>query len=272
MDIVVASSRGFDVESLLYKNHPNRERLFVYSKSGGQTLKLAAKVPKIIKFYGDQGSQKHHVYFLSGLCDLTYMDRDWEYSAYDIYEEVFFTEPWYEAANRVTRDIYSAIESVRTPNITPVFCTVPPMSFRLWNEHRLKKGETSFLLHHSQYEEMQYSLISAIRSLNNNIVQINSANGMTTPHLATTVMQNMGPDRRPRVFYSRFRDGVHPGKDLKAKWAKKLIKAMTLNRDNSASATHPTDSDDEERDYVEALVSGHLQNAIDVAHSGGPIL
>ena len=266
MDIVVASSRGFDIESLLYEKHPNPEKLYVYSKSGAQTPKLAKLVPEIVDYFGDQGSQSYHVYFLSGLCDVTYMDRDWEYSEYEQYEEVFFIEPWYEAANRVTRSIYSAIESVRKPNVKPIFCTVPPMSFRLWNEYRLNKGETSFLLHHNQYEEMQYSLISAIRSLNNNIVQINSANGMTTPHMATTVMQNMGADRRPRVFYSRFRDGVHAGKDLKIKWAKKLIKAMTLNRANSVPLTHLTDSDDEERDYVEALVANRLQNDLDVAH------
>ena len=175
-------------------------------------------------------------------------------------------ESWHQAVDRVTHSIHSVSESMLKIHVTPIFCTIPPCSFRLWNFHRLHKGNTSYLLHHNHYEDMQYSLISAIQQINSNIIQINSSNGVTTPHLASAVMDNR-PNQRPRVHYSRFRDGVHAAKDLKKKWAKKMLKAISTNR-----ALHPTphqfmDSDTEEREYIEAMVMGHLSNAHEEARA-----
>ena len=252
----------------LIKNHPSSHRLHIYAKSAGKTEDLAALVPDFIKEVGVQNTQGLHVYFLSGLCDITCMEVDREYSAYESYEEVVFMEPWQETVDRVTKSINSAAESMFQINVTPIFCTIPPMSFHTWNHHRLQKGNTSFLLHHNHYEDMQYSLITAIQRINNNIVQINSSNGVTTPHLATTVMTNMGPNRRPRVFYNRFRDGVHAAKDLKKKWAKKLCKAMYENRNLVPTTPFEfMDSDAEERDYIDSMVSSHLVNVFEEARS-----
>ena len=113
---------------------------------------------------------------------------------------------------------------------------------------------------------MQYSLISAIHQINNNIVQINSSNGVTTPHLATTVMDNR-PNQRPRVHYTRLRDGVHATKDLKKKWAKKMHKSMSTNRAILPSLHQLMDSDTEEREYIEAMVMSHLSDAYDNARA-----
>ena len=252
----------------LIKMHPGFNRSHIYAKTGGKTQALAALVPEFMKEIGVQSTQGVHVYFLSGLCDVTYMDADREYNDYECYEEVIFMEPWQKTVDRVTKSIYSAAESMFKLNVTPIFCTIPPMSIHTWNHHRLEKGNTSFLIHHNHYEEMQYPLISAIQSINNNIVQFNSSNGVTTPHLATTVMTNMGPNRRPRVFYNRFRDGVHAAKDLKKKWAKKLYKAMCENR--NITPTTPVelmDSDAEDRDYIDSMVSSHLANVFQEARS-----
>ena len=175
-------------------------------------------------------------------------------------EEVFFMESWHQAVHRVTQSIHSVSESMTKIHATPIFCTIPPCSFRIWNSHRLNKGNTSYLLHFNHYEDMQYSLISAIHQINSNIVQINSSNGVTTPHIATTVMDNR-PDQRPRVHYSRLRDGVHATNELKKKWAKKMHKSMTSNRAHTPSMHQLMDSDTEEREYIEAMVMSHLSNA-----------
>ena len=262
MDIILSSSRGADVLEALKENHPNPGRLHFEIESGGQIENLAALVPSILKKYGETGDQGYHVYFVAGLCDVTVKDQDWDHGRY---EEVIFTEPWFDAVNRVTRSIYSAIESVREFNVTPVFCTIPPCSFRVWNFKRLQQRKTSHLIHFNYYEDMQYSLISAIQDINRNILHINDANGVTTPYLASTVMENLGPNQRPRVHYNRFRDGVHAKKGLKEKWAKKLITAMAANRFNIPSPPQLTDSDAEDLEYVSSLVSSRLENVFDEA-------
>ena len=273
-DIVMASSRGFDVEVELPKLHPSPSNLHIYAEAGGKLEDLAALVPDFIEHIGEQDTQGHHVYFLAGLCDVTFKDSNLNYkNDHERYEEVFFMESWQEGVDRVTKSIHSVAESMNELNVIPIFSTIPPCSLHTWNFNRLNKGKTSYLLHHNYYEDMQYSLISTIQQLNNTIVQYNTSNGVTTPHIATSVMSNTGPNTRPRVFYTRFRDGVHADKDLKKKWAKKLNKAMIENRRiQTARRILPAqieyryiDSDHEDEEYVDRILQEHMANTMEEA-------
>ena len=135
-----------------------------------------------------------------------------------------------ECIRRMKASIQSVTEAVLTPNTTPVFCTIPPCSLSTWNSRRLRFGHTSGLLHSAYYEDMQANMIKCLKDINAHIVSVNRSLGVATPFLASTVMDNLGPDRPPRVHYSRLRDGVHADRFLKRKWAKKLLTAMNTNR------------------------------------------
>ena len=139
------------------------------------------------------------MYFLAGLCDLTFRDIDDQFWNNEPYEEVIFMESPMEAYARMTTLYESVSESVINNGATPCFSTIPPSNLNIWNEVRLNDHHaTSLLLHFHQYDDMQSNLIKAIEQINKFIVKLNGRNGMSTPFLASTIMDNV-PGAAPRV-------------------------------------------------------------------------
>ena len=240
MDIILASSRGREMNSELRKIHPCPDNLLIKFIPSAGLSSLAGLVPSFTG-RGEAGSIDH-VYFLAGLCDVTNMSFDdrWSYE-FGHYEEVIFNESPHEAVSRVQEIYRSVSESVTKANAIPCFSTIPPMSLETWNTIRLNQQKTSFLIHHRQYESMQENLINTIIDINRFIIHLNIANQMTTPYLASTILSNV-PGRKMRVHYSRFSDGVHPTQELNKKWAKKLNNAIRDNRGRAQQVVRPFDS------------------------------
>ena len=71
MDIVVASSRGFDVAQQLFRRHQDPENLWLHAVPRGTYEQLADEVPDILTSLGASISQHHHIYLLAGHCDLS---------------------------------------------------------------------------------------------------------------------------------------------------------------------------------------------------------
>ena len=146
------------------------------------------------------------------------------------YEEVYFTESKFDAAERMNKVVDEVAQDVLAFGAKPCFATIPTVSFYKWNvETRLLGGHTSLLLHSHQYDDMQEMLNYVTEEVNHHIVKTNVSNNMMTPDLAATIVEKR-KDTPTRYHYSRMHDGVHPTNTLRRKWAKKLQRAIDINR------------------------------------------
>ena len=228
MDLIVASSRGKFMEPELRRLHPDPSILRVIAQPGAKLHELALMATEHLPW--SNNPTDCHIYFLAGLCDLTYKDYDPRYSKNTRYDEVFFIDSPQSAMLRMTDEIQIISESILSFGFKPCFCTIVPCSLRMWNETRVEQHKTSFLLHHTQYEDMQTNLITAICNINKYIISLNTQNKMYTPYIADTVISHCGPKKAPRVHYNRLKDGIHPTSNLRTMWINKMIKAMKNNR------------------------------------------
>ena len=230
MDILIASSRGNYITEKLIKTHPHPENLHIYSESSLKLSDAIVQVPSIMKEINPHRHPTCHVYLIAGLCDVTYRDFDPAYSKNTVYEEVIFNEDQNDAFNRVSSTITELSDKIVSHGGTPCFATIIPSNLEIWNNIRLNQHKTAFLLHHPQYKDMQESMISVINRLNRFIMDTNNSKNMYTPLLADTIITNRGYNVPPRYHWNRMADGVHPGVSLIAKWVKRTVEAMSINR------------------------------------------
>ena len=171
-----------------------------------------------------------HIYFVGGYCDITHRDYVQHWSPYGVYEEITMMEGADQCTTRVCEIIDTISAHVLYMGAKPCFATIPPASLEVWNNYRMNvRRVTNFLLHTHQYDDMQEMLIRAIMQINEHISQINGTNDMATPDLAGTVVERR-EGRQTRIHYSRVWDGVHPEKNTRVQWARKLQKAINRNR------------------------------------------
>ena len=233
MDIILASSRGKGIQSRLRKLHPHPDRLYISARGGAKLETLILDAIRLVKRHPTPS--QCHVYFMAGLCDITFRDTYIEFVDYrrrraHMYEEVSFTEDNTQAVLRVTHIINNMEQELKWLGAKPCFMTIPPCSIQTWNFHRLTTGRTTHLIHHKHYEDMQPNLISVINEINQFIVATNSNNGMSTPFIANTIIQSCGPFKNHRVHYDRLVDGTHATNTTNEKWVKQIIKAIITNR------------------------------------------
>ena len=253
MDIILSSSRGNYIRKELKKRHPNPGNLIIITKKGGQLDELAAMLKEFFKRVPQRERSQCHVYFLAGLCDLTYRDVDPEYkfnmnqNCYEPYEEVIFMETPAEANLRLFEIAQRVSDGVIKQGARPCFATVVPCSLSVWNNIRLNQQVTSFLLHNKYYEDMQHALIEATLEVNRDLVAINTRNQMCTPYIGSTVIVNE-ENQKHRVYYKKLSDGVHPTRKTAKIWAKKMVKTMSKNRARSFIPMHITQHEESESD------------------------
>ena len=231
VDVLVGSSRAKSVETQLAKTHPDPSNLIIHAKSSAKLYDLSGKAINIIQSkHLDPYTTDVKVYFLAGYCDLTEMLMGANY------EEVVFLEDVEHAVQRVIYNIDQASSYITSFNFSPVFSTIPPGNLDIWNNTRFLQRKTNFLNYSSRYQEMNKNIIQAIVQINKHILAKNIQNSVSTPYVASTIMDNHpGFDRHgnrypPRVHYSRLVDGVHPTEKLSNNWARALLKAMKKNR------------------------------------------
>ena len=115
--------------------------------------------------------------------------------------------------------------------LRPCFATIPPACLAKWNDYRLYFGNTSFLIHESQYPDMQEGLNLAVTKINGFICKLNSLHGMDTPYLAGTVLKTFSAQNRgPILQRHKLFDGVHADDLLIEEWAHKVQPAIENNR------------------------------------------
>ena len=77
MDLILASSRGKFMEPELRRLHPDPSILRVIAQPGAKLHELALMATEHLLW--SNNPTDCHIYFLAGLCDLTYKDYDPRY-------------------------------------------------------------------------------------------------------------------------------------------------------------------------------------------------
>ena len=215
---------------------PNR---LIFNSRGGSPIDRI--VTDIIDEHYRRGRPTNsHAYIIGGYVDLTYREVINNYCIWNSrtghrqyvrYEEVIFRENVEESYLKAIYRYAHAARRLKSEGIRPVFATIPPSSLYKWNEFRLYFGRTAFLQHTSQYSSMQEGLMAAVVKINGFICKLNALNGMYTPYLAGTVVKTHAADGRgPILQYEKLYDGVHANDELIEQWAKKIRKAININR------------------------------------------
>ena len=78
----------------------------------------------------------------------------------------------------------------------------------------------------------QWVINQGVRLLNGDIITYNSAWGHHTPTIHQSIHVTMYHPYRHRDFYNRLWDGLHPSTITTRRWARSIVAAERLNRDN----------------------------------------
>ena len=147
MNIIVATSRGRGLREIMSR----RENTILSVHPGANLELLEDEALQLLDDVSDNTDT--HVYFVAGLPDVTQRLKRSFYlwGRYRKYDEV--TMPDFDA-EKITKDIVSKYESTavkkKKTNVTPVFCTICPMSLATWNRRRLSQHRTAYLYIASQ--------------------------------------------------------------------------------------------------------------------------
>ena len=242
MDAIFGSSRAEYLYPILYDMHPQPENIFLFYQGGKGIDFLQHEAYSFLRSTADPTNC--HIYFVAGLCDISYKDkvRNW---GGQYYEEVIFNESPDKTLDRMSNLIDNVAQNILAMAAKPCFSTIVPSNLRIWNNKRLKQNKTDFLLHHNYHEDMQDIMNRTILDVNKYINATNTSNNMVTPDMAKSIVEHRS-GKRPRFHYDRFgdekhpSDGVHPTPDLSQKWAKHLQRAINKNRryDNPIKGKH----------------------------------
>ena len=227
MNVVVASSRGFDIQEHL------PEGTISESKAGGKLIKTLTPLAKSLTPYANQHYKRPHIYFVCGIPDITELIKSPENSPYH-YREVIFVEEPSICIKRYQNDLETCQREILRHGALPIFATIPQYSIEIYNNHILtcKHPKTSHLHHNLDYKTMQTNMVETIDSINGIISRMNKTVGASTPFLHHTVKEYRGKKgSRYYVYrYDRYRDGLHAGENLAKKWADSLGNAFVLNQ------------------------------------------
>ena len=219
--------------------HPHSTNHLLFNITTGS--KIDRIVNMIISKHQERGSPENsHAYIIGGYCDITYREKINNYQiknyatgqrSHGRYEEVSFMDTIKESYTKAIHRYTNADNILKSEGIRPCFATVPPSSLEKWNDYRLFHGNTSFLIHESQYKDMQEGMNEALTKINGFVCKLNALNGMDTPYLAGTVVKTWSKKNRDtNLQRHKLYDGVHADDKLIKEWATKLQHAIDRNR------------------------------------------
>ena len=218
---------------------PNTAHDLVFDMRGGRNME--DMITDVILSHQIRGRPTNSfAYIVGGYVDITFREKDRNYCVRDYvnntrtyyrYEEVTYEEQINESYEKAIYRYAHASNRLKHEGIRPVFATIPPSCLEKWNDYRLYFGNTDFLLHHSQYDNMQQGLMEAIIKINGFICKLNALHHVYTPYLAGTVVKTHAADgRNPVLQRHKLFDGVHADDLLIEEWAGKIKKSINKNR------------------------------------------
>ena len=226
MDLVVSTSRGRGIVTTEDHKDGDHDGAIL---PGKDIPELTAVAINLIKTRATKDTDwPVVVYMIGGLPDS--VEKVVDFYQRVKYEEVIYTGSPINTASDIMSTIRASMDAIYLNGAIPIFSTIAPMSFQTWNHVRLEQGKTSHLLHYKEYENMQELHNETIVYVNSAIVDINRSRGLSTPHLASQILQKRGMDMPYRFRHNRLVDGCHPTDTVLIKWKEEMKETILLNR------------------------------------------
>ena len=229
MNILLASSRGVGLASLVGKEEPLAKFSSTIIKPGGKLSTLRKEAAKIIP------SENHcsaipHVYILAGVPDIT--TKVSHQQGHRTYTESILIGDTEDKIKHIKDEIDTCEAEIRRRGAKPIFCTISLMNITHYNNFLLNTGRTYELRHEARYNTMQTQIEHIIAKVNTHIRLTNRTNSVSTPFLHSTVLKRHGKGRRGyyKPDWNTLYDGIHATDTTKEKWANTLTTAISYNR------------------------------------------
>ena len=233
MNVLIATSRGGGLkEDIAKEGLP----IQAYVSVGATLDRLNQEIlnPKInvIPSSSSSASSPIHAYILGGTNDITILKK--QFTRTHIYKECLYEDTIDHTITKIKNNMENLTKSLSDKGAKVIFCTITPFNIAQYNQSLLDDGKTHSLRHQHRYEQMQSQIDEIIETLNNHIIQLNSAKNLTTPLLHRAIMKHHG-SRTNRGYWSKnwalLRDGLHGTPDIREAWALSIAVAICKNRD-----------------------------------------
>ena len=227
MDFIVGTSRAHPVvEHFWYEEGIPGE-----SYGGYKIPKLVEKGLEMLRVTGFIRRSDNILYIMGGMPDVTVkLHRGFRYQ--EVVHQANQGDPQ-SLVDHVMTHIREGAAAIAAVGTTPVFTTVCPMDFSIWNNFRLFHGKTKSLEHIQEYPYMQELHQTTIEILNREIENLNSENGMVTPKVMKTAFQKKGFGLPYRLRLGRLQeDGCHLTPETTGDVIRVLRDIMSVNRIN----------------------------------------
>lgn len=225
MNIFVCTSRGAALQPFLAKKIKSPFKIYNYP---GATLRTITFKTKQILANLDSASPCTF-YIIAGLPDITKRIKNY----YLGYEEVIFEGEPYKVSQKILRDIHHLADIIHLNNHKVVICPIVPSNIEKWNLCRLRQHHTHFLSYRNSYPDMQMKIHSTTLLINNEIVNFNAENSVTTPFIATLVIvtykRNPSAIACNKFQYKHLPDGVHFNPTIANRIVNKIVKSIKSN-------------------------------------------
>ena len=162
-----------------------------------------------------------HYYIATGICDITTKLTK------PGYQEIVFRSDE-GLADKIKTDISKVENHILKQAALPIFCTIYPMSLKVWNCQRLKQNKTKYLKHENEYSNMQEDLNKTVEMINDYLIKTNIRNCVATPltHLAI----NKSRRGKQYIYFNDLIDGCHPDSPAISKMVVSINKALARNK------------------------------------------
>ena len=222
MNFVIGDSRVKCFKQGMFRNNITN----VWTKPGSKLEHICGMIDKLTILHHDEQplTSRNNFYISSGICNLT--DRLLERESQ--YQEVVFNQKPDHYYENIASQIKSISRHATSQYGRAIFCTIYPMSFRVWNKTLLNTNKTIVLRQQQNYEAMQRDLELAVEKVNDIIINANIENGVTTPLFHYNMLHNRGKSVKKQK-YNMLIDGCHPNNQLQYKCKRSLQKAIENN-------------------------------------------
>lgn len=221
MDFYVGTSRFYNVVDYFWYDEGQPGQAI----GGAKIPQLIKEAMYILSVTGYEKRRDSIVYVGGGMPDITVKYKDRRYQ-----EVVCVGEPADLVEDTISK-MEAGARKILSAGAIPVFCTVTPMILASWNQSRLSKRKTSYLLHERDYGAMQQQHIDTVVMLNRRIDALNQQHHMQTPRLGGIVLQKRGTSGGYRLRENRLAsDGCHLTEETDDRWIKLLRETADTNR------------------------------------------
>lgn len=213
--IIIADSRGRDIQQHLDKLIPGKETWVLVHRGAGYELAVIKSLRSITS------SKPKAIIIMAGICDITWRDKKTKKTKlrYNTTEECV---KHVMGAARAAQGILDAVGSFKIS-----FATVTGLNLADYN-HSPRKYMSE--LEYDRYastktiDTQQTKLNDAVIEINRQLTALNKKNGVPSTWTSTVIHSYYRKVHHHN--YKKLEDGCHPDGETRGRWAKQLAKSI----------------------------------------------